>query len=77
MVKLFQMPIKEHHITITQNTEMRTKTVERLLKEIENRPWHLKLGDWWNIKRWVWTCRTRFIWDLSYERNIFRKKNNA
>jgi hypothetical protein len=56
---------------------MKTKTVERLLKEMENRPWHLKLRDWWNIKRWVWTCRTRFIWDLSYERNIFRKKNNG
>jgi len=56
---------------------MKTKTVERLLKEMENRPWHLKLRDWWNIKLWVWTCRTRFIWDLSYERNIFRKKNNG
>jgi hypothetical protein len=52
---------------------MRTKTVDRLLKEMENDPWHIKLRRWWRVRLWVWTCRTRWIWDLEYERNIFRK----
>ena len=53
---------------------MRSKTVDRLLKEMENDPWYVKLARWWRVKLWVWTCRTRWIWDLEYEHNIFRKK---
>jgi hypothetical protein len=53
---------------------MRSKTIERLLKEMENDPWHVKLRRWWRVKLWVWTCRTRFIWDLSYQHNIFKKR---
>jgi hypothetical protein len=53
---------------------MRTKTVERLLKEYKQKPWHFKLRIWWRVKWHVWACRTRWIWDLKYERNIFKKK---
>ena len=53
---------------------MRSKTVDRLLKEMENDPWYVKLSRWWRAKLWVWKCRTRWIWDLEYEHNIFRKK---
>jgi hypothetical protein len=56
---------------------MKTKTVERLLKEIENVPWHLKIRRWWRFKLYSWTYRTRCIWDLEYESNIFRKKKNG
>jgi hypothetical protein len=55
-------------------TDMRSKTLDRILKEMENDPWHVKLRRWWRVRLWVWTCRTRWIWDLEYERNIFRKK---
>jgi Na+-transporting NADH:ubiquinone oxidoreductase subunit NqrF len=51
-----------------------SETIERLQKEIDNSPWHKKLKMWWDLKKWDWTCRTRFIWDLSYEHNIFRRK---
>jgi hypothetical protein len=55
-------------------TQMKSKTLERILEEMKNDPWHVKLRRWWSLRLWVWTCRTRWIWDLSYERNIFRKK---
>ena len=55
---------------------MRSKTLDRILKKMENDPWHVKLRRWWRVRLWVWTCRTRWIWDLEYERNIFRKKKN-
>jgi hypothetical protein len=54
---------------------MKSKTLERILKEMENDPWYVKLKRWWGVRLWVWTCRTRWIWDIEYERNIFRKKN--
>ena len=49
-------------------------TLRRLVKEMENDPWHVKLRRWFRLQRWVWMCRTRWIWDLNYEHNIFRKK---
>ena len=52
----------------------RSKTLDRLLTEMENDPWYVKLRRWWRVKKWVWTCRTRWIWDLEYKHNIFRKK---
>ena len=54
---------------------MKTKTVERLLKEMENDPWHDKLRHWWRVWVRVRICRTRWIWDLDYQHNIFRKRN--
>jgi hypothetical protein len=49
-------------------------TLKRLTEEMRNDPWHVKLRRWWRLQRWVWMCRTRWIWDLDYEHNIFRKK---
>ena len=49
-------------------------TLRRLVKEMKNDPWHVKLRRWFRLQRWVWMCRTRWIWDLNYEHNIFRKK---
>jgi hypothetical protein len=49
-------------------------TLRRLTEEIKKDPWHVKLRRWWKFKRWMWMCRTRWIWDLNYEHNIFRKK---
>lgn len=48
--------------------------LKQLIEEMKNDPWHVKLRRWWRLQRWVWMCRTRWIWDLDYERNIFRKK---
>lgn len=44
-----------------------------LTNEIKNDPWHVKLRRWWKFKKWLWMCHTRFIWDLCYEKNLFRK----
>ena len=44
-----------------------------LNQEMKLDPWHVKLRRWWRFKKWLWKCHTRFIWDVSYERNIFRK----
>jgi hypothetical protein len=49
-------------------------TLRRLTEEMKKDPWHVKLRRWWRFQRWVWMCRTRWIWDLQYEHNIFRKK---
>ncbi len=48
--------------------------LKQLVEEMRNDPWHVKLRRWWRLERWVWMCRTRWIWDLDYEHNIFRKK---
>ena len=54
---------------------MRSKTVQRLMDEMENDPWYIRLKRWFNLQRWVLMCRTRWIWDLNYEHNIFKNKN--
>ena len=41
---------------------------------MESDPWYIKLRRWFCVKKWVWMCRTRFIWDLTYKKNIFKKK---
>jgi len=48
--------------------------LKKILEEMENDPWHVKLRRWWRLQVWVYTCRTRWIWDLEYENNIFKKK---
>jgi hypothetical protein len=47
--------------------------LKKLLEEMENDPWHVKLKRWIRLQRWLWICRTRFIWDTTYEHNIFKK----
>jgi hypothetical protein len=49
-------------------------TLRRLTEEMKKDPWHVKLRRWFRLQRWMWMCRTRWIWDLDYEHNIFRKK---
>lgn len=44
-----------------------------ITNEMKNDPWHVKLRRWWRFKKWLWKCHTRFIWDLSYQKNTFRK----
>jgi hypothetical protein len=48
--------------------------IKQLVEEMKNDPWHVKLRRWFRLQRWVWMCRTRWIWDLDYEHNIFRKR---
>jgi len=47
--------------------------LKKLLEEMENDPWHVKLRRWWRFQVWNYTCRTRWIWDLEYQNNIFKK----
>jgi hypothetical protein len=54
--------------------EYHSKTIQRLEEQMKNDPWYIKLRRWWNVTLWVWGCRTRFIWDLNYQHNIFKKK---
>ena len=48
--------------------------LKQLVEEMRNDPWHVRLRRWWRLERGVWRCRTRWLWDLDYEHNIFRKK---
>jgi hypothetical protein len=54
--------------------ESKKGILKQLTEEMKNDPWHVKLRRWFRLQRWVWMCRTRWIWDLNYEHNIFRKK---
>ncbi len=54
----------------------RSPVVDRLLKEMENDPWHVKLKRWWNLKVWTYTCLTRKYWDKSFSGYIFKKKRD-
>jgi hypothetical protein len=55
---------------------MRSPILDNMLKDMEKDPWHVKLKRWWRITIWIWVCRTRFIWDLDYQHNIFKKRKN-
>jgi hypothetical protein len=54
--------------------ESKKGIIKQLTEEMKNDPWHVKLRRWFRLQRWVWMCRTRWIWDLDYEHNIFKKK---
>jgi hypothetical protein len=51
-----------------------SELIERLEQEMKHDPWYKKLKRWINLQKWALMCRTRFIWDLSYQHNIFKKK---
>jgi hypothetical protein len=53
---------------------MKSKVVQRILDEMENDPWYVKLKRYFKIKIWTYTCLTRKYWDKSYEGYIFKKK---
>lgn len=54
---------------------MRSKVVDKLLKEMENDPWHIKLRRSIRIQLWIWKCLSRKYWDKSFSGYIFRNKN--
>jgi hypothetical protein len=54
--------------------ERESGILKQLVEEMRNDPWHVRLRRWFRLQRWVWRCRTRWLWDLDYEHNIFRKK---
>lgn len=53
---------------------MKASELKNLIDEMENDSWHIKLRRWFYVKKWVLVCRTRFIWDLTYKKNIFKNK---
>jgi len=53
--------------------EYHSEVLEKLDQEMKNDPWYKKLRRWINLQKWIWICRTRFIWDFNYH-NIFKKK---
>lgn len=50
-----------------------SEVLQKLMDEMENDPWHVKLKRSFDTWLWMQKCRTRFIWDLSYQHNIFKK----
>lgn len=53
---------------------MRSPVVDRLMREMEQDPWHVKLKRWWRVQVWVCICLTRKYWDKNYQHYIFKKK---
>lgn len=54
----------------------RSKTVQRILDDMEKDPWYIKLKRWYRVEKWVLICRTRKYWDKDYQHYIFKSKNN-
>lgn len=54
----------------------RSPVLDRLMREMEKDPWHVKLRRWWRVKLWTWICLTRKYWDKEYQNYIFKRKNN-
>lgn len=59
---------------MTKARKVRSKVVDRILKEMENDPWYIKLTRWYRLQRWVLICKSRKYWDKSYSGYIFKKK---
>lgn len=51
----------------------RSPKIEELEAEMKKDHWKVKLRRWTSVQIWIMTCRTRFIWDLTYEKNIINK----
>ena len=54
---------------------MKSKTVQRLLDEMENEPWHVKIKRWYRLKVWTYKCMTRKYWDTTFEGYIFKNSD--
>jgi hypothetical protein len=52
----------------------RSPVLDRIIRQMEQDPWHVKLRRWWRLKVWVWMCLTRKYWDKEYQHYIFKKK---
>ena len=53
---------------------MKSKTVQRLLDEMENDPWYVKLKRWYRLKVWTYKCLTRKYWDKTFDGYVFKNK---
>lgn len=49
--------------------------IRKLLKELEDEPWDLKIKRWFRLKYWHYYCMSRRFWDKSFEGYIFKKKS--
>ena len=54
----------------------KSETIQRLMDQMKNDPWYVRLKRWYMVEKWVLVCRTRKFWDKSYEHYIFKKKVN-
>ena len=54
--------------------KVRSKIIDKMLEEMANDPWHVKLRRWIRIQIWIYTCLSRKYWDKTYSGYIFRKK---
>ena len=52
----------------------RSPVVERIMEEMDNDPWYIKLKRWYDLQKWVLICLTRKYWDKSYQYYIFKRK---
>lgn len=53
---------------------MKSKVAQRLLDEMEQDPWYIKLRRWYRVKLWVFICLTRKYWDKTYSGYVFKNK---
>jgi hypothetical protein len=52
---------------------MRSKTIQKILDEMEKDPWYIKLRRWLMLKLWTYKCLTRRYWDKSFSGYLFKK----
>jgi len=52
---------------------MRSKTIQRIMDEMDKDTWYIKLKRWIRLQTWVYICLTRKYWDKKYEHYIFKK----
>lgn len=53
----------------------RSKKAREMLEDMKYDPWEIKLRRWWRLKQWVFICKTRYLWDTSFQGYIFKKEN--
>ncbi len=45
---------------------MRSPVLQRIINDMNNQPWHVKLRRSIRVQLWVWSCLTRRYWDRSF-----------
>lgn len=55
----------------------RSTVLDRIMREMEQDPWHVKLRMRWRLKLWVWKCLTRKYWDKEYQHYIFKRNKSC
>ena len=51
-----------------------SKIMQEIREKMETDPWYIKLGRWYRLQIWLFTCLTRKYWDKSFSGYIFKKK---